>query len=92
MGNNRYFTSRNTHIVFSLDVIDRCGMSLCHYVANRVTSATICLSYLSIDVYVSRAYSRVTVPLAPHLHPSLIPVNLFIQGTVTLVTICYTYL
>ncbi len=38
---------------------------LCHYIANRLTSATICLSYLSDDVYLSRAYSRVTVPLPP---------------------------
>ncbi len=38
---------------------------LCHYIANHLTSATTCLSYLSNDVYLSRAYSRVTVPLPP---------------------------
>ncbi len=62
---------------------------LCHYIANRLTSATICLSCLSDDVYLSRAQKQVTAPLPPP--PRLLPVNLFIQGTVPLVTICYAY-
>ncbi len=40
-------------------------LSLCHYISNHLTSATICLSYLSHDVYLSRAYIRVTVALPP---------------------------
>ncbi len=36
-----------------------------HYIANRLTSTTICLSYHSNDVYRSRAYSSVSAPPSP---------------------------
>ncbi len=46
---------------------------LCHYVANHLTSGTNCLSYIS------RACSRVTIPLQPNPPPPPPPLRYYLS-------------